>query len=595
MATNCLTRQLVLGVEGGATKTEWIYSSHEGDKWKVLQQGRLPAANFKLISAKDLKKLFELLPKSVTHVGLYLPGVMDSDCCRRLCDLATEVWPSAKISTGSDRESGLATAFGHGSGIFVISGTGSAITGRRDGQIAKAGGKGHLLGDKGSAYHVAIEGLRLLMDRYDEDEKPCKLAQAILLELCLNQVDHIIDWVQRADKQMVARLATTVFQVYKDGDEQLLGILKHGAESLAHSTAVVAKRLGISEPSVALHGSMFTKQDFYVQLFREALTQWLPKAKVTVCSSSGAIGAAQLAAEPGSQCVHDITTKKETETKEPDEESERLLELINALTEQRNERSTTIDKMSSLELAVLFVEEEKYVYEAVKGCQKALSQAIETVADSLRVGGRLFYVGAGTSGRLGMLDASEIPPTFGEPSTTVQGIIAGGAPALHRSIEGAEDDPVMGALAILERDITDKDVVCGITACGRTPFVLGALDKAQELGASTMLITSNPNRKVKDVYKIEITLVTGPELVTGSTRLKAGTATKVALNIITTGAMVMLGKVQSNLMTSLKASNTKLQDRAARLVSQLTKCTYEDAYKKLQQSAWDVLSVINKK
>lgn len=594
MATNGLTQQLVLGVEGGATKTEWIYFSHENDQWTVLQQGRLPAANFKLISRTDLKHLFELMPKSVTHVGLYLPGVMDSDGCRQLRDLAAEVWTSARISTGSDRESGLATALGHGSGIFVISGTGSAVTGRHRGRIEKAGGKGHLVGDQGSAYHVAIQGLRLLMDRYDEDQRPCKLGEAILQELCLNRVDDLIDWVHAADKKTVARLATTVFRVCQDGDEQLSDILKKGAESLAHSTKVVAHRLGISDPVVALHGSMFTKQGMYVSLFREALDRWLPGAKITICSSSGANGAARLAVDAGSESFIETEVKNKGHLND-EVESKRLVDMIHALTEQRNERSATIDQMTSSELVTLFVEEEKYVYEALKGCRKPLSHAIETVAASLQAGGHLFYVGAGTSGRLGMLDASEIPPTFGEPTTTVQGIIAGGPSALYRSIEGAEDDPVMGALAVMERGVTDRDVVCGITACGRTPYVLGALDKAKELGASTMLVTSNPNRAVKDVYGIEIVLITGPELVTGSTRLKAGTATKVALNIITTGAMVMLGRVRSNLMVSLKASNSKLQDRAARLVSQFTGCTYEEACEKLRHSAWDVRSLICEK
>src|SRR5216110_484590 len=204
------------------------------------------------------------------------------------------------------------------------------------------------------------------------------------------------------------------------------------------------------------------------------------------------------------------------------------------------------------------------------------------VAKSLRNGGRLFYVGAGTSGRLGVLDASEIPPTFRASPDMVQGIIAGGVTALSRSVEGAEDDRGSGALAIEERGVTGKDVVCGITASGRAPFVLGALAEAKKRGAQAILLTCNPERERIPGCDLEIDLATGPELLTGSTRLKAGTATKVALNIISTGAMIALGKVRGNLMVDLHTTSTKLRDRAVRVVVELTHCDYSSAREKLE-------------
>jgi len=221
-----------------------------------------------------------------------------------------------------------------------------------------------------------------------------------------------------------------------------------------------------------------------------------------------------------------------------------------------------------------------------------LARAIELVADSLRKGGRLFYVGAGSSGRLGVLDASEIPPTFGASPELVQGIIAGGATALHRAVEGAEDDGSNGELAIDRRGIKDLDVVIGITASGRTPFVLGALARAKSLGAKTVLLSCNPGRK--DDVDLSIELAVGPEILTGSTRLKAGTATKVALNIISTGAMVALGKVRGNLMIDLNTSSTKLRDRATRMVAELTECDYNSARAQLEQSGWDLRAVLKK-
>jgi N-acetylmuramic acid 6-phosphate etherase len=238
------------------------------------------------------------------------------------------------------------------------------------------------------------------------------------------------------------------------------------------------------------------------------------------------------------------------------------------------------------------VNEETFVQEALRSAIDSLSKATELATEALRKGGRLFYVGAGSSGRLGVLDASEIPPTFGASADLVQGIIAGGVTALHRSVEGAEDETAAGALALTERRVKSGDVVIGISASGRTPFVQGALAQAKSLGATTIAISCNPHRSQAQVADLAIELAVGPELLTGSTRLKAGTATKIALNIISTGAMVALGKVRGNLMIDLHASNTKLRDRAVRMISQLDGSTYESARERLEKSGWNLRSVI---
>jgi N-acetylmuramic acid 6-phosphate etherase len=204
----------------------------------------------------------------------------------------------------------------------------------------------------------------------------------------------------------------------------------------------------------------------------------------------------------------------------------------------------------------------------------------------------LIYVGAGTSGRLGVLDASEIPPTFGAPADSVQGIIAGGATALSRSVEGAEDEQGGGALAVDERGVSAADLVVGLSASGRAPFVLGALSEATKRGAQTILLTCNPERERTKNCDLEIDLATGPELLTGSTRLKAGTATKIALNLISTGAMVALGKVRGNRMIDVNASNTKLRDRAVRLVSELANCDPAEASERLEAHAWNVRAAL---
>jgi N-acetylmuramic acid 6-phosphate etherase len=237
------------------------------------------------------------------------------------------------------------------------------------------------------------------------------------------------------------------------------------------------------------------------------------------------------------------------------------------VTEQRNPRTADIDLATALEIVDLMNAEDRTVAAAVGTQRQAIARAIELIERALRSGGRLFYVGAGTSGRLGILDAAECPPTFSTAPELVQGIIAGGERAVFRAVEGAEDSPLEGARALDERAVGGRDVVVGIAASGTTPFVLGALARARELGASTVLVACTPpGSEVLELADVAIVPVTGPEVVTGSTRLKAGTATKMVLNMLSTGAMIRIGKTFGNLMVDLQASNAKLRDRSERIL-----------------------------
>lgn len=249
------------------------------------------------------------------------------------------------------------------------------------------------------------------------------------------------------------------------------------------------------------------------------------------------------------------------------------------VTERRNPRSAEIDIASPLAIVDLMNAEDRTVAEAVATQREPIARAIELVEAAFRAGHRLYYVGAGTSGRLGVLDASECPPTFGSDPSMVQGIIAGGAPALTRSQEGAEDRP-QGARADLDAaGVQSLDVVIGIAASGTTPYVRAALEHARSLGARTAIIAcSPPAAELLAAVDIAILPITGPEVLTGSTRLKAGTATKLVLNTITTGAMLRLGKAYGNLMVDLQASNTKLRDRAERLLMVTCELSREQAH-----------------
>ncbi|MBD2325276.1 N-acetylmuramic acid 6-phosphate etherase [Alkalinema sp. FACHB-956] len=240
------------------------------------------------------------------------------------------------------------------------------------------------------------------------------------------------------------------------------------------------------------------------------------------------------------------------------------------LTEQINPKSANLDQLSALEIVDVFNQEDAQTIAAIAQAREALAEAIDRIAEALRQGGRLFYIGAGTSGRLGVLDASECPPTFCTPPEMVQGLIAGGAAALVKSSEGLEDRADDGAAAIAERGLGDRDVLVGIAAGGTTPYVHGALAEARRRGATTMFMACVPQEQVAAAVDVDIRLLVGPEVLAGSTRLKSGTVTKMALNILSTGAMVRLGKVYGNRMVDVAVTNTKLHDRALRILTDLT-------------------------
>ena len=252
------------------------------------------------------------------------------------------------------------------------------------------------------------------------------------------------------------------------------------------------------------------------------------------------------------------------------------------ITEQRNPHSMQIDRASALEIVQLINNEDKLVPLAIEKCLPQIAQAVEKIVAAFQQGGRLVYMGAGTSGRLGVLDASECLPTYGVSPEMVVGLIAGGERALRHPIEGAEDNREQGKLDLQAIEFSAKDVLVGIAASGRTPYVLGGLDYAKELGAVTISIDSNPNSAMANIADIAIETLVGAEVLTGSSRMKSGTAQKLVLNMLTTASMILIGKCYQNLMVDVQASNEKLRARAIRIVMQATECSKETAEKMLQ-------------
>jgi N-acetylmuramic acid 6-phosphate etherase len=266
------------------------------------------------------------------------------------------------------------------------------------------------------------------------------------------------------------------------------------------------------------------------------------------------------------------------------------------VTEQENPNTKNIDQVSTLEALRLINDEDKKVASAVEKVLPEIAASVDKIVESLSAGGRLFYVGTGTSGRLGVLDASEIPPTYGVSYELVQGIIAGGYDALYKATEASEDDASAGKTDLQNRGLTEKDAVIGIAASGRTPYTIGALDFARELGCFTVSITCVPDSLITKSAEISIVAVVGAEAITGSTRMKAGTAQKLILNMISTAAMIRLGYVKGNRMTNVKSSNIKLRERSARILMSETGFDEIEAQNLLAEANYDlrVAIVMNK-
>src|SRR5205823_423033 len=396
---NVKSGERILGVEGGGTKTAWVLverpvagGAEPGSQWVILDQGKLPPSNLRLTTPERLREVFAGLPREIDRAGVFLAGCGTEEDRQSLALICRDIWPNAKIVTGSDRDSGLAAALDHRDGIVVNAGSGSSVTGRRGDRIERAGGWGHILGDAGGGYFLSIQALRLVLREHDLHHSEMQFTAKILQALSLNNFDELVRWVQTADKMEIAMLAPVVFEAATGGDPRMMEIIEEGARVLCEYTEAVASRLHLLAPKVALIGGLFHRDSIYTHTFRRRLQKNLPDARVTIADRAPELGAAWLAAEAGDHAAfHSKPCQSEIDS------------LAAALTEQRNPRSENLEKMSAQQLVEVFVGEEKFVQEALRAAIGELTKAIEIVARSLRNGGRLFYVGAGSSGRIGVL------------------------------------------------------------------------------------------------------------------------------------------------------------------------------------------------
>ena len=583
-----------LGIEGGGTRTVVLLADVNGRTRCRLETG---PANMKLMTDAQLTQRLRSIATALPlpdALGIGLSGAWAEADFGRIRSAAAKVWPRIPCYATNDLETAL-TAAADGKlteripQVLIVSGTGSGCYGKSvEGRGVKVGGWGHVLGDKGSGYDIGLRALQAVVDGYDHELVWPDLGGRLLRALQLNEPNDLIDWAQGADKTEIASLAADVFAAWDHKDRTAAEILTGAARNLARDAAACARRLTKCGAPVqfVLTGSILLKQPrFAAQVGRELRKLW-PKAAVTPLKRESVWGAVELA----KRALQSKGQSLKSKVGEPELAEAVVRSAKRSPTEERNPRSVKLDKLPLRDAITLMLSEDAGIPKKLLPERGRIQRVIEAVARAFRRGGRLFYVGAGTSGRLGVLDASECPPTFRTSPDLVQGIIAGGQEALWQSGEGAEDDADAGEQAIEFRGVTCRDVVIGIAASGTTPFVWGALREAKRRGATTVLVCFNPFLKIPRALRPKIVIAPnlGPELLTGSTRLKAGTATKQLLNMFTTLAMVRIGKVRSNLMIDVNPANVKLRDRAVRIVQELTRADYRTAEEALERSGWVV-------
>src|SRR6266436_8087687 len=344
----------ILGLEGGGTKTAWVLVERDRDNLCILNQGKLQPSNFRLTAPARLRAILGELPKEVDRVGIFLAGCAVGEDQQSLSRLCAEIWPSAKIIVGNDRDSGLAAALGHADGVVVNAGSGSSVTGRRDKRIENAGGWGHILGDAGGGYFLSLQALRLILREYDLRRGEVQFTTKILRALALSNLNELVRWAQTADKMEVAMLAPVVFEAAAGGDARVMEIIEEGARFLCEYAEAVATRLQVLAPKVVLLGGLFHRDSIYNHAFRRRLKKTLPDARVANSERAPEFGAAWLAAEMQSWPeVHSQPA------------ADKIDDLAAALTEQRNPRSKNLEEMKAQDFVKLFVDEEKFVGEAL--------------------------------------------------------------------------------------------------------------------------------------------------------------------------------------------------------------------------------------
>ena len=600
-----------LAIDGGATKSRAILLDEDG---KVLGRSQESACNAALLTDVEMRKVFKAhlktlgLKKSSKLLlsSICLAGVVNETTVRKVLKAFLGLTATKKIKVTGDLHSALFAGSGSERGIVVISGTGSCVFAKHQKGEAKAGGWGHVLGDVGSGYHIAHKGLRRAIAHYDLYGKLDSLGKALVKQAGVSTVEELSVFVGKGAKSEVARLSRAVFDAYRGGHLPSRMILHDCAGALANNVLAVRRKVRSHYLPVTVAGGIFEVQNEYFKIFSSKLRKHWPEAVIELPEFESAVGAHlwgcyEAGIKFDVQSLPKVQRKKKkTKTKEITLEKLESIIPVKPIdqstlpTEKRNPYTTELSEVSILDAVGLMIEQDERIVKALEESKQEIAHAVQLIVDAFEEGGRLFYIGAGTSGRLGVLDASECPPTFSVPESMVQGIIAGGMQALSQAVEGAEDSRVDCPQELKRRDLSKHDVVVGIAASGRTPFVLSGLEFANKKKARTIFLTCNPQLRTRPNVEVDcdVHLNSGPESLTGSTRLRAGTLCKMTMNIFTTLAMTKMGKVQSNYMVDVAATNDKLKARAIGMVMTLGKVSKEEAYTSLISQNWSVRNAL---
>ncbi len=601
---------VVLGVDGGATKTVASVVTEEG---KVLAVGTSggshplvwgEAAFDNLRAACDAALAIAQIgweEVAFTFIGMAGADEPGSPFHRFA---QTQLHPRIPSPFALDNDGAVAHAgaLAGEDGVVVVAGTGAIALGTFQGFRCRADGMGHWFGDEGSATWIALQALRTAARAQDGRGQPTRLVEALTKALMVSSLREAATLLASGEltKQELALLAVVVAKEAEQGDQVAQRILEEAAQRLAESALAafrcLTKRFPTADLPISFTGGVFRLTTKMPQWFRQAITQQLPEAKVCDPQLPPHLGAALLAAKHLGWSVSDQWLQNLAETGREwgyfDLGAGLVAVLPRLLSEQRNPASFFLDQLDVEAILTLINDEDHKVAPAVRQEIPAIAQAVRWAVRGLSRGGRIIYVGAGTSGRLGIMDAAECPPTFGTPPEWVIGVIAGGPQAVFRAVEGAEDDMEAGREEMRRLQVSANDVVVGLSVSGRTPFVIAAMDEARQRGAKTVAITVNRDSPIAAVADVVIAPVVGPEIVAGSTRMKAGTAQKLILNMISTATMVKLGRVRSNLMIDLRTWSVKLRERAKRIVAQLTGVSLAQAEEALVANNWEVRKAV---
>ncbi len=581
----------VIGVDGGASKTAAAVLDERG---QVVGRGRSGSSNYHHVGLDGARAaLMAAMQEASSSAGVALSQLAAATWAlagtgrpkdkQLFEDLRAEVLPAIPGRVETDAVAALVGGSGARYGVVLIAGTGVIAYGENaEGDRTCAGGWGYLL-DHGGGYDLARQALQAIALATDGDDLATSLSARILHFLNLGQPIELVSWAYAPDREVaeIAALTPLVLAEAGAGDLVARDVVTRGADVLARAVDAVARRLGICEQPfpLVLAGGLLTKNDFYRQVVTQAVSTRNPHAQPLLPRADAAVGAALLALEV---LGHSLSRRPEIELPGADDWASAWA------SEQRNVLTRDLDLHTTLEMVGLMHLEDRRAVAAVRPNLPVIAEAVDAIAARMRQSGRLIYVGAGTSGRLGVLDASECPPTFSTQSGQVIGIIAGGEKALVSAAEGAEDEKDAGRQAIAELEVGPLDSVVGIAASGRTPYVAGALEEARRRGALTVALVCNLPVPLAHIVDHVVAPLVGPEVLTGSTRLKAGTAQKLVLNMLSTCVMVRLGKTYGNLMVDVRPQNIKLQKRARRIVAQACDISEEEAATALTGSAGDV-------